>query len=198
MYHAKATALGSLPLTLMIVGDEENMLDETVETAATAIAAGAQVSVSIYRNMWHVWPMYSEACDTGVIVEAEDAIDEIAQFVAAPFVPPGVVTRVRERAFSESVAKLAGGCLCGAVRYQTSQVLQVLECNCSMCRKASGSTSVTWASTSKRHLTLTTEDCYTTYQSSEGGRRGFCSKCGSTLTMDYFKDEPSKLKFRSN
>jgi acetyl esterase/lipase len=95
-YYAGAAALAALPEALMIVGDEELMLAETTELAARAKAAGAAVSLTVYPRMWHVFPMYSEACamprtagqPAAVVVEAEDAIDEIARFLAAPAADP--------------------------------------------------------------------------------------------------------------
>jgi monoterpene epsilon-lactone hydrolase len=84
-YFASTEALvSSLPRALMIVGDEELMLSETTDLAERAIASGVELSLSVYKGMWHVFPMYSEACAASpadVVVEAEDAIDEIAQFV---------------------------------------------------------------------------------------------------------------------
>ena len=44
-----------------------------------------------------------------------------------------------------SGAILAGGCLCGAVRYEIDGAGGgVSHCHCGMCRKASGAAFVTW------------------------------------------------------
>ena len=63
-----------LPPTLLVVGDAEVMLCDSVELAARAcearvppaetVSAGLvpRVSLRIYRRMWHVFPMYTEAC----------------------------------------------------------------------------------------------------------------------------------------
>ena len=83
-YYAADTALGDLPSTLMIVGDAEVMLSESTELAERARAAGADVTLSIYPRMWHVFVQYTEGCqqkDGVVVVEAEDAIEEVGRFV---------------------------------------------------------------------------------------------------------------------
>ena len=84
-YYASNSALASLPSTLMIVGDQELMLSETTDLAQRAAEAGANVSLSVYAGMWHVFPMYSEACaksPASVVVESEDALDQIGRFLA--------------------------------------------------------------------------------------------------------------------
>lgn len=85
-YYADDAALGALPPALMLVGDAEVMLDETVLLVARARAAGARIDCVVYPHAWHVWPMYSEACrmePPAVVVESEDAIDRIAAWCAA-------------------------------------------------------------------------------------------------------------------
>lgn len=82
-----------------------------------------------------------------------------------------------------------GSCLCGAVSFETTDPLtSATACHCSQCRKQSGHF---WASAdvAKSSLTLRGEEHLTWYQSSEKVRRGFCSKCGSSLFWDpIFKD----------
>ena len=60
-----------LPPTLIVVGDAEVMLSESLEFTARAIEASASttdsikpapVKLRVYRRMWHVFPMYTEAC----------------------------------------------------------------------------------------------------------------------------------------
>ena len=45
------------------VGDAEVMLSEALEIGARAVEAGApsRVALRVYRRMWHVFPMYTEA-----------------------------------------------------------------------------------------------------------------------------------------
>lgn len=75
---APAHVLASwLPPTLIVVGDAEVMLGESTDFAARAIEArvaatqaepcsaaaiSSWIRLRIYRRMWHVFPMYTEAC----------------------------------------------------------------------------------------------------------------------------------------
>lgn len=76
-----------------------------------------------------------------------------------------------------------GGCLCGSIRYRsTAAPLRGVICHCAMCRRHSGapvlafvhfpSTAFTWIGGEP-----------TRFRSSEFAERGFCPKCGSTLSM---------------
>ena len=122
-YYASASALASFPSTLMIVGDQELMLSETTDLAKRAADAGANVSLTVYPGMWHVFPMYTEACaksPAGVVVEAEDALQEIASFLADEEPPAEVITEVRARAEKDPPIAMSGACLCGSVRRRIS------------------------------------------------------------------------------
>ena len=75
----------------------------------------------------------------------------------------------------------AGGCLCGAVRYQVAGPLRpVVYCHCTQCRRNTGHY---MAATAARHrdFRLTGEAQLRWYESSDAARRGFCGRCGSTL-----------------
>lgn len=77
-----------------------------------------------------------------------------------------------------------GGCLCGAVRFETlAPASPVVACHCSMCRRQSGHF---WASADvpKDALRLTDGLSLKWYESSPGVRRGFCAACGSFLFFD--------------
>jgi len=80
---APAAALAALPPLLMVVGDAEVMLADTVEFAARAVEAGAvHVAVRIWPKMWHVFPMYAEACGQGHELQAaHDAMGEVGRFL---------------------------------------------------------------------------------------------------------------------
>ena len=72
-----------------------------------------------------------------------------------------------------------GGCLCGAIRYETAHPMgPVTACHCGQCRKSSGNyavaTPVPWDA-----LRLTGAPRW--YASSGSARRGFCAACGSYL-----------------
>ena len=86
-YYATDSQLGNLPPTLMIVGDEEQMLHESTALAERAKVAGAEMTLTVYPKMWHVWPMYSEACRCpepgAVLCEAEEALAQIAAWCRA-------------------------------------------------------------------------------------------------------------------
>ena len=76
-----------------------------------------------------------------------------------------------------------GGCLCGAVRYRaTAAPVRGVICHCSMCRKHSGAPALAFV-----HFSLASFNWVkgepVQYQSSRYAERGFCSTCGSTLTM---------------
>src|SRR4029434_1769937 len=76
-----------------------------------------------------------------------------------------------------------GGCLCGAVRYRaTAAPLRAVICHCSMCRKHSGSPVMAFVHFPSDSVAWIKGDP-TRYRSSEYAERGFCSICGSTLTM---------------
>lgn len=79
----------------------------------------------------------------------------------------------------EPVKALRGSCLCGGVRYEISGPLRgVLNCHCSMCRKAHGAAFRTRASVQAADFRwVLGEDLVTYYESSPGNHRGFCRSC---------------------
>jgi hypothetical protein len=75
----------------------------------------------------------------------------------------------------------AGGCLCGAVRYEiTGPLRAVVLCHCTQCRRSTGHF---MAATAARHRDFRLRDAAELrwYPSSDSARRGFCGRCGSTL-----------------
>ena len=87
---------------------------------------------------------------------------------------------------------LKGSCLCGGVTYEISAPLtDVINCHCSMCRKAHGAAFRTRASVRKADFTfLSGEELLTYYESSLGEWRSFCSACGANMitTFSQFPD----------
>lgn len=99
----------------------------------------------------------------------------------------------------------SGGCVCGAVRFQTRGRLRgVIYCHCSQCRRQSGhhfaSTNVPDA-----NLAITGSDNVSWFNASADAGRGFCRTCGAALfwkhrKLDYTSinagcfDTPSGLK----
>jgi hypothetical protein len=77
----------------------------------------------------------------------------------------------------------AGGCLCGAVRFEvTAPTNWCAHCHCSLCRRAHGAAFVTWFGVDHGRFALRAgEDELIWYRSTPPARRGFCSRCGSTL-----------------
>jgi hypothetical protein len=75
-----------------------------------------------------------------------------------------------------------GGCLCGAIRYRvTAAPTALVLCHCRTCRKAAGAPSLAWAIFRAADFAFTKGNP-ATYSSSPGVKRGFCSRCGTTLT----------------
>ena len=82
---------------------------------------------------------------------------------------------------------LKGSCLCGGITYEISAPLtDVINCHCSMCRKAHGAVFRTRASVRTTDFTfLSGEDLLTYYESSPGERRSFCSVCGANMITKF-------------
>jgi hypothetical protein len=76
-----------------------------------------------------------------------------------------------------------GGCLCGAVRYRaTTEPVRAVICHCSMCRKHSGAPALAFVHFPVESFAWVKGEP-TRYRSSTYAERGFCSICGSTLSM---------------
>jgi hypothetical protein len=81
--------------------------------------------------------------------------------------------------------RFAGGCLCGAVRYEISGAPRTLcYCHCESCRRAAGSPAVAWG-TFQRDGFRVTRGAMAELNSSPGVLRGFCGRCGSCLTYSH-------------
>ena len=83
-------------------------------------------------------------------------------------------------------AILAGGCLCGVVRFEVNTPTKwCAHCHCSLCRRAHGAAFVTWFGAERSNFALVAgADSLAWYQSTPEARRGFCSNCGSTLFFE--------------
>lgn len=68
--------LAGLPPLLIQVGDCETMLDDSRVFAQRAEAAGVDVSLEVWPEMWHVWHQWAPD-----VPEAVEAIDKIGRFV---------------------------------------------------------------------------------------------------------------------
>lgn len=104
------------------------------------------------------------------------------------------------------LTKLEGGCLCGQMRYAVSALPFAADyCHCRQCQKSTGSAVSAWMDFKSDQVTWTKSGSLQEFASSEHVRRGFCSKCGSTLSYrhlqhpDYFSlaiaslDDPDKV-----
>lgn len=75
---------------------------------------------------------------------------------------------------------LTGHCLCKAIKIAVSDVKPHMEaCHCSSCRAWGGGPLL--GIDCGTHVTLTSEDDVSVYDSSEWAQRGFCRHCGSHL-----------------
>lgn len=83
---------------------------------------------------------------------------------------------------------LTGSCLCGAVHYRVrGEPHAVTHCHCASCRKASGAAFVTWF-TVRTHEVEWRGEARLVYHSSAAVERGFCPRCGSTLSYAHASD----------
>jgi len=74
---------------------------------------------------------------------------------------------------------MKGGCLCGAVRYETSAApFAINHCHCESCAAI-----VTLAGYQAEHVMFSGEK-RRTYESSPGATRAFCGNCGTPLTWE--------------
>lgn len=76
---------------------------------------------------------------------------------------------------------IPGQCLCGDVRFEVTGPIHTIDaCHCKMCQRFTGGPHI---SVDIRHdgVAFSASDSLIWYESSEWGRRGFCSTCGSSL-----------------
>ena len=90
--------------------------------------------------------------------------------------------------------KLEGSCLCGGIRYEIDGPLgRVVNCHCSMCRKATGAAFRTRARVPTAAFRwVQGEELVSGYDSSPNETRTFCRVCGATLPT-FFRDRPGEL-----
>ncbi len=85
---------------------------------------------------------------------------------------------------AEAPDKMTGGCMCGAVRYETTgESFGVIHCHCRSCRKHNGGPVVTLAGFKADQVTFSGDE-RKIYESSPGVGRAFCGKCGTPLTWE--------------
>lgn len=81
--------------------------------------------------------------------------------------------------------KVAGSCLCGAVRFEvTLPPKWCANCHCSMCRRAHAAPYVTWVGFEASAFRMAEGSATpVSYRSSDRATRTFCGTCGSPLTF---------------
>jgi hypothetical protein len=90
-------------------------------------------------------------------------------------------------------SSLSGGCMCGAVRYETSgESFGVAHCHCESCRKHNGGPVVTLAGYKADNVVFSGSD-RKIYESSPGVGRAFCGNCGTPLTWEGDGGELGKI-----
>lgn len=81
---------------------------------------------------------------------------------------------------------IKGGCACGRIQYtSTCMPDEMINCHCCTCRKLGGGPSLPFASVPTKSICWlkTPPDLW---KRSDVAERGFCSKCGSTLSIQYY------------
>lgn len=77
--------------------------------------------------------------------------------------------------------QLAGGCLCGAIRYAaTAAPSESGYCHCRLCQRSSGAPVNAWMSFGAEDFRFT-EGQPKVFRSSDHGQREFCLDCGTPL-----------------
>ncbi len=80
-----------------------------------------------------------------------------------------------------AAAAVAGGCLCGAVRFALRGRLRaVVVCHCGQCRRWHGHAGA-YTQCDEGDLSLERDRGLAWFRSSAVARRGFCRECGSSL-----------------
>ena len=81
---------------------------------------------------------------------------------------------------------LHGSCLCNAVEYQVDSLdMPISHCHCQTCRKAHAAAFASTAGVMREHFRWTKgQDRLSSYESSPGKLRHFCSVCGSHLMAE--------------
>src|ERR1700746_1065002 len=91
----------------------------------------------------------------------------------------------RHVAMIKASDRFEGGCLCGAVRFvATGQPKGVAWCHCESCRKHSGAPVSVFVAYERAAYTVTKGEIDKFESTPWKTERGFCARCGSTLTCE--------------
>jgi hypothetical protein len=89
-------------------------------------------------------------------------------------------------------AKTIGGCHCGDIRFEILSAPDLTEyCHCGTCRKTTGAPVMAWAGVAREDFRLL-EGVPSIYASTPGVERGFCGRCGTSLTI-YSEQYPAEI-----
>jgi hypothetical protein len=88
-----------------------------------------------------------------------------------------------------------GSCLCGSVEITvTGEISDIIHCHCSLCRKASGTAYATNGFVNVLDFEINNgRELLSSFESSPGKFRHFCSKCASPI---YSSNELDKTRIR--
>jgi hypothetical protein len=88
-----------------------------------------------------------------------------------------------------------GSCLCGSVEITvTGEISDIIHCHCSLCRKASGTAYATNGFVNVLDFEINNgRELLSSFESSPGKFRNFCSKCTSPI---YSSNELDKTRIR--
>jgi len=79
---------------------------------------------------------------------------------------------------------ITGGCLCGDIRFEAhAPPVSVVWCHCSSCRRQTGAPATVFVDFRREAVRFTAAEP-TRFRSSPGALRGFCARCGSTLSFE--------------
>jgi hypothetical protein len=79
---------------------------------------------------------------------------------------------------------LTGGCHCGYVQFSIDrdELDDIANCHCSICRRCTGGTFVTWATVPAESLSWT-KHAPASYRATPESERYFCPNCGAQLAL---------------
>ena len=93
----------------------------------------------------------------------------------------------------DATALIAGGCMCGEIRYESSQpAIETGICHCRMCQRFNSAPFSVWTVFPAETVRFT-RGAPKLYISSLIGERGFCANCGSSLCMRHYAPDPSEI-----
>jgi hypothetical protein len=84
------------------------------------------------------------------------------------------------------MSRIKGGCLCGAVKYETNaDPVFAAHCQCNDCKKSTGAGHATAGAFPEAAVTFTGKPKSYAAKAESGGTatRGFCAECGGRLTF---------------